>query len=488
MKHNKLFLTLLLGCFLSIFILTKTEAQVITGNVLLQNQAQVNAFVGTSIVGNLTIAGSTISGNDITDLTPLNNLTSISGVLSFYYNSNLTEISGMNNLTFVGSSLNITGCASLTSVSGLNGLTSFQQLDINNNPLLESIDGFSNLTSLDVSLLIYSNASLVSLNGLSNLTTLNGPQGDLYIVSNASLTNLDGLSSLSTIGDHAIIIANSSLENLDGLSSLTSIGTYLRIDGNPSLANLNGLSSLTSVGTYLQIQNNINLSNFCGLFPLLNANGLAGSYTVSGNAIDPIQQDIINGGFCYVQDIEDLVTAVDNLNNIGTLNNGQANSLTAKLVGLKNLIDKGNKNAAINKLNAFINHVEGFVNGSVLTSAEAQPLINAANSIISQINSLPKHVNDDSNSSVPQDFTLENNFPNPFNPSTVIQYAIPIASNVKLEVFNITGEKVATLVDGFKNEGTYKESFNAASLPSGMYLYRINAGSFVETKKMILMK
>ena len=463
MKHNKLFLTLLLGCFLSIFMLTKTEAQVITGNVLLQNQAQVDAFVGTSIVGNLTIAGSTTSGNDITDLTPLNNLTSISGVLSFYYNSNLTEISGMNNLTYVGSSLNITGCASLTSVSGLNGLTSFQQLDINNNPLLESIDGFSNLTSLDASLLIYSNASLVSLNGLSNLTTLNGP-GDLYIVSNASLTNLDGLSNLSTIGDHAQIISNTSLQNLDGLSSLTSIGTYLQISGNSSL------------------------SSFCGLYPLFYADGLVGSYTVSGNAVNPTAQDILAGGFCFVQDIQDLVTAVEDLNTLGALNIGQANSLKAKLVGLKKLIDKGNKNAAINKVNAFINHVEGYVNGSVLTSPEAQPLIDAANSIINSINSLPKHVSDDSNTSAPKEFVLENNFPNPFNPTTKIQYAIPSASNVKIEIFNITGEKVATLVDGFMSEGTYKVNFNASSLPSGMYLYRMNAGTFVQTRKMILMK
>ena len=90
--------------------------------------------------------------------------------------------------------------------------------------------------------------------------------------------------------------------------------------------------------------------------------------------------------------------------------------------------------------------------------------------------------------SVPTQFSLNQNFPNPFNPSTLIQYTIPNASNIKIEIFNITGESVATLVDGFKSEGYYEVSFNASDLPSGMYLYRISAGTFVQTRKMILMR
>ena len=90
--------------------------------------------------------------------------------------------------------------------------------------------------------------------------------------------------------------------------------------------------------------------------------------------------------------------------------------------------------------------------------------------------------------SIPSQFELTQNYPNPFNPSTVISYAIPTASNVRIEVFNVTGEKVATLVDGFKSEGYYEVSFNASGLPSGLYLYRISAGAFVTTKKMVLMK
>ena len=90
--------------------------------------------------------------------------------------------------------------------------------------------------------------------------------------------------------------------------------------------------------------------------------------------------------------------------------------------------------------------------------------------------------------STPTVYSLNQNYPNPFNPSTVVQYAIPEATNVKIEIFNITGEKVATLVDEFKSEGYYEISFDASGLPTGMYLYRISAGAFVSTKKMILMK
>ena len=89
---------------------------------------------------------------------------------------------------------------------------------------------------------------------------------------------------------------------------------------------------------------------------------------------------------------------------------------------------------------------------------------------------------------LPAEYALNQNFPNPFNPGTVITYAIPTASNVKIEIFNLTGEKIATLVDGFKDKGNYQVSFSANNLPSGMYLYRINAGAFISTKKMILMK
>ena len=88
----------------------------------------------------------------------------------------------------------------------------------------------------------------------------------------------------------------------------------------------------------------------------------------------------------------------------------------------------------------------------------------------------------------PLTFALEQNYPNPFNPSTIIHYALPEKSNVELIVYDILGNEVATLVNEEKPAGSYEVEFSATGLPSGIYFYRIQAGSFVETKKMVLMK
>ncbi|GAB6282848.1 MAG: hypothetical protein STSR0008_15980 [Ignavibacterium sp.] len=88
----------------------------------------------------------------------------------------------------------------------------------------------------------------------------------------------------------------------------------------------------------------------------------------------------------------------------------------------------------------------------------------------------------------PTSFELNQNFPNPFNPTTTIRFSLPEAGFVKLIVYNILGEEVKTLVDGFRNVGTYNVQWNASNLASGIYIYRLQTEKFVEMKKMILMK
>ena len=89
---------------------------------------------------------------------------------------------------------------------------------------------------------------------------------------------------------------------------------------------------------------------------------------------------------------------------------------------------------------------------------------------------------------IPGKFVLSQNYPNPFNPTTTITFGIPVKTHVVLKVFNAVGEEVAQLYNGEREAGRYTFEFNAAGLPSGIYLYQLRVGRFVETKKMVLMK
>jgi plastocyanin len=89
---------------------------------------------------------------------------------------------------------------------------------------------------------------------------------------------------------------------------------------------------------------------------------------------------------------------------------------------------------------------------------------------------------------IAEKFELNQNYPNPFNPSTRISYAIPGASFVNLKVYDIIGNEIAVLVNEEKQAGTYQIDFDATELTGGVYFYQLLTGSFVETKKMILMK
>ncbi|MEK7263515.1 MAG: T9SS type A sorting domain-containing protein, partial [Bacteroidota bacterium] len=89
---------------------------------------------------------------------------------------------------------------------------------------------------------------------------------------------------------------------------------------------------------------------------------------------------------------------------------------------------------------------------------------------------------------IPKEFALEQNFPNPFNPATKIKFALPVDANVSLKIFDVNGKEIATLVNGVKQAGYYEVPFDARKLASGVYIYKLTAGNFSETKKMLLMK
>ena len=91
-------------------------------------------------------------------------------------------------------------------------------------------------------------------------------------------------------------------------------------------------------------------------------------------------------------------------------------------------------------------------------------------------------------SQTPLQFSLSQCYPNPFNPATVIEYALPSAAHVRLSVHTMLGQEVATLVNEAQEAGSRRITFNAANLPSGIYTYRLAAGTYLNVKKMIVLK
>lgn len=89
---------------------------------------------------------------------------------------------------------------------------------------------------------------------------------------------------------------------------------------------------------------------------------------------------------------------------------------------------------------------------------------------------------------IPNEYLVNQNFPNPFNPTTKISYRLPERSEVKLTIFNVLGKEVRKLINDVKEAGLYSIEFDAANLPSGVYYYTLAAGDFSQTKKMMLLK
>ena len=102
---------------------------------------------------------------------------------------------------------------------------------------------------------------------------------------------------------------------------------------------------------------------------------------------------------------------------------------------------------------------------------------------LSEITSVEEQIDE-----IPTEFLLSNNYPNPFNPSTKIKYSIPQSSTVIIKVFDVLGNEIETLVNEEKPAGTYEITWFVENFPSGVYFYQVKADSFIETKKMVLMK
>lgn len=126
-----------------------------------------------------------------------------------------------------------------------------------------------------------------------------------------------------------------------------------------------------------------------------------------------------------------------------------------------------------------------FIGGSMLTPPYG--VVDSAVLIVDAVIDAATDVETEVTESLPR-FELSQNRPNPFNPRTEIGFALPSASSVRLTVYNILGQQVSTIVDTYVEAGEHSFTWDGSGMASGVYLYRLQAGEFIETRKMVLMK
>jgi hypothetical protein len=125
--------------------------------------------------------------------------------------------------------------------------------------------------------------------------------------------------------------------------------------------------------------------------------------------------------------------------------------------------------------------------GVYFTDANTGIAVGEGGTILRTTNGGVTGIEDNDTFTQPTDFVLEQNFPNPFNPSTTFQFSIPSSQFTVLKVYDLIGREVATLVDEQKPAGSHSVRWEASGIASGVYLYKLQSGWFVQTKKLLLL-
>lgn len=227
----------------------------------------------------------------LVDISGLESITQVNGTLTVD-STPVTSLMGLQNVTNISETLNIKE-TEITSLMGLESLLDIGgDLIVETNLELISLTGSSSLINVGGNMNIRYNDALLTTQGLSSLTSI---EGEVRIWGNDELQDLNGFESLGTIGSLCWILENPNLENIDGLSGLSSTGSFFQIIRNDGLVNLDGLANLVSVNGFLNIIDNTLLADFCGLQPILTNSGVDNTLSISGNAFNPSEQDIIDG-------------------------------------------------------------------------------------------------------------------------------------------------------------------------------------------------
>jgi len=460
-----------------------------------------------SIAGGLYISG----GYAMTSLTGLNNVASVGGnvmigVGRYGANPVLSSLTGLEDLTSIGGSLYIWQNHSLIDLSGLNQVTSLGgDFVIALNELLANLTGLDNLTTIGGDIGIFNNDALTNLTGLENLDVssignlaiynnnslstcdvqflcdyLSNPNGSITIYSNAAgcnnpyeiadncgitlpclpngnyyffnqadiddfQTHYPGCNELKGL----VKISGEDITNLDGLSVATSIVTLI-IESNKSLPNLTGLENLSCINGHLIIEYNKNLHNLEGLF---NLDSIMYGFDIQGN---------IGLSSLYGLDGQTFIGGNLHIGNNPSLSVCKAEAICAYLA---------NPNGGV----SIYNNAPG---------CSSQEEVEETCGIVGT-----------------NEFNIQDSrfkvdiFPNPSHGKFEIKYHIQVdsrqsvvGSHLRLSIYDIHGKELKTLVNKKQSHGEYKIRFDGSDLPAGIYLVRLQAGSLVETAKLVVMR
>jgi len=336
------------------------------------NQAEIDDFGAMYVhCSDIVLGNVTISGNDITNLDGLSNVTDIGGNLTISNNSGLTNLDGLSNVTNIEGNLTISNNSQLTNLNELSSVTEIGgNLVISNNSGLTDISGFTNIDPATITGLVITDNSELSVCNLTNFCTyLSNPANPRTISGNAgycldeqavtyhclpcpteeddfTFSNQAAINDFVAMYAHctditvgSITISGNDITNLDGLSKITNITGFLRITENTALTNLDGFENLETIGGYLYIDQNGALTNIDGLENLQTIGGFVSIY-LNPNLIS------LNG--------------LQSLTSVGADFHIDSNAVLANLDGLSNLTQIGgqlyiNGNAALTDISGLTN-------------------------------------------------------------------------------------------------------------------------------------
>ncbi len=318
-------------------------------------------------------------------------------------------------------------------------------------------------------------------------TTGSSDGGRLYSVNssngNPSLISATGLGQVSSLRVHPsskqlIALDPTGSTNGGALYRVSVSGSSLQKLCNVAITNAKGMTFLNDTIVYIADFNGriFRVNIFTGAQTQIATTGLR----IGGLALNPLNGSLwfcLRATSSVLDGIYRYDLASSSVKMVGQTGTGTAN---ADL-----LFDKNGKLYVLSGINTAQNSLLT-VDTSDGKAISSLPL-NRSNFLAIALN--PDAVADvRTDGMIPNEFSLKQNYPNPFNPLTVIQFSIPQRTVVTLNVYDELGRLVQTLAEGMRNPGNYKEYFDAAGLSSGVYYYRLSAGSFTESRKMVILK